>query len=133
MNRVRVGGGHRVRARRMYSGMDRECSRVYRPVALDHFAAAIHQHQIGNADVTEIDAKRVHPETLRIFRIAGGDMAGYAFVKPVAGKQAESRRKAFLSVAALRRRCGEHRRRRQIADPPRSFGHWAGFDHLFSI
>ena len=61
----------------------------------------VHQDQVGDADLSEVDAERVDPEPVRIAGIASGDVAGDAFVVSEPGEQAKRGSQALLAVAAL--------------------------------
>src|SRR2546425_737610 len=61
----------------------------------------IYQNQIGDANLAEVHAERVHPEMIEPLRIAGGDMAGDAFVKTEAGEQTKRGGEPLHAVTAL--------------------------------
>src|SRR5471030_2145990 len=118
-----VSGGHGVGPRGVYAGMDGEGGGVDRAVALDRFAQVVDQNQIGDTDVSEINAERIDPKAIGLLGVAGGDVAGHSLIESVTGKQTEGRGEAFLAVAALLGKGGEGARRRQVLDSSWSFGH----------
>ena len=61
----------------------------------------IYQNQIGDANLAEVHAERVHPEMIEPLRIAGGDVAGDAFVKTEAGEQTKRGGEPLHAVTAL--------------------------------
>jgi hypothetical protein len=75
--------------------MDRKCSAIESRWCarrrLDDPSFVIDEHQLGYADVTEMQALRVHPEPVRELGIADCDVAGTAEIVPVAGEQAVAR------------------------------------------
>src|SRR5476649_2823732 len=110
--------------------MDGEGGGVDRSIPIDHFAQMIDQNQVGDTDVSEINAERIDPKTIGLFGVAGGDVAGHSLIESVTGKQAEGRGEVFLAVAALLGKGGEGARRRQVLDSSWSFGDGAGFGHV---
>src|SRR2546428_8755082 len=72
----------------------------------------IYQNQIGDANLAEVHAERVHPEMIEPLRIAGGDVAGDAFVKTEAGEQTKRGGEPLHAVTALFGGRGKDRRAR---------------------
>ena len=66
--------------------MNSEGRAIHRPVAFNNFAGGIHQHQVRGFDLAEVHAERVYPETLVPFRVAGGDVSGYALIEAELGE-----------------------------------------------
>src|SRR5260221_8225278 len=78
--------------------MNGKGSRVHRMLALHHLSRFAHQNQVRGPDHGEIHAERVDPEVVRLFRVAGGDMAGDSFVIAELGEEAESGGQALFAV-----------------------------------
>src|SRR5471030_374284 len=110
--------------------MDGEGGGVDRAVPLDHFAQMIDQNQIGDTDVSEIDAERIDPKTIGLLGGRGGNKTRNYLIESITGKQAEGCGEVCLAVAALLGKGGEGARRRQVLDSSWSFGDGAGFGHV---
>lgn len=50
------------------------------------------EQHVGDAQEAEVRGERVHPEEVRVFRVAEGDVAGHAFAEAAAGPVPEERR-----------------------------------------
>ena len=91
-----------------------KAARLTAPVALDDLAVVVHEDEVGHADLPEVHAERVHPEVIGALGIAGGDVAGHAFVEAEAREQPEGAgeallaMQAFFSLGAEGRRVREH-------------------------
>ena len=114
---MRMGRRDHVRPRLVHARMNRERSFVDRHVPFDHPPAPVHQNQVGNADVREVNSERVDPEAIGPFRIACRDVPGYAFAESELGEEAEGAREPLLAVQSLftgRGECGQRRRGRHL-------------------
>ena len=60
-----------VGARRVHRGVQTKPDRIDRPVPQKHLAVVTDLDKVRHGHLTERDADRVDPETIRIFRIAG--------------------------------------------------------------
>src|SRR5215467_11424951 len=98
---MRMGGGDAIGARRMDGRMDRKRGPVHRVFAFDHFALAVDQDQVRNADLTEIHSEGVDPEMVVLFGVARGNVPGDAFVEPELGEEAEGGGQPLLAVQSL--------------------------------
>src|SRR5262245_59501171 len=87
--RMRVGGGHRIGARRVNRRVDGEGGDVDRVFALDDLAIMVDQDQIRDANLAEIHAEGIDPEMILFFGVARGDVPCDAFVEPEFGEEAE--------------------------------------------
>ena len=70
-------------------------------LAFDDFAAGVDEDQVGGADVGEVDAEGIDPEVVGMFGVAGGDVAGDAFVVTEAGEEAEAGGHTLFTVEAF--------------------------------
>src|SRR6185369_12518274 len=104
--------------------MNRKGGGVDRIVALHYFAFVVYQHEVGHADLSEVNAERVDPEPLRIPRVAGRDVSGHSLVVSEARKQAKCGGQAFLAVAPLFGDGTENWRLRNILGSTWGFRHW---------
>ncbi|GAB3898829.1 hypothetical protein GCM10027612_57720 [Microbispora bryophytorum subsp. camponoti] len=68
--------------------------------AVDDLSGGVDADQVGDADAIEGDSEGVHPETVVVFRVAYGDVAGDALPESVLAEQPEGGRQALLAVAA---------------------------------
>src|SRR5438093_5417252 len=118
-----VGGGNHFGTRSMDTGMDRKRRGIDWLIPLDHLALFVNQDQVRNPNLSEVEAKGIDPETIRVLGVADGDMAGNALVKTEPGEQAERGGEPLLAVAALFLEGGKRRGRREVLRSSRSFGH----------
>jgi len=70
-------------------------------VAFHNLAGMIHENQVGDTNSTEVQAERVHPETVGPLGIARSDVAGDAFVEAELGEEAKGSGEALLAMTAL--------------------------------
>lgn len=49
------------------------------------------EQHVGDAQEAEVRGERVHPEEVRVFRVAEGDVPGHAFAEAAAGPVPEER------------------------------------------
>src|SRR5712675_805029 len=96
-----------VRPRVMHARVNRKRRSVQRMLALHHFAFSVHQHQIRNANLAEVHAKRIHPEMIRAIRIARRDVPGNAFVETKFREQAKRSRQPLFAMPAFLFNAGE--------------------------
>lgn len=82
---VAVGGGDDVRAGVVDGAVDHEGGGVEQPAvaAVDDLALVVDADQVRGVDERERDAERVHPERVRLDRVAQRDVASDAFVEAV--------------------------------------------------
>src|ERR1700685_2853 len=90
--------------------MDAERRGVHWPAALDHRALVINQDQVGDLDLAEAHAERVHPEPVSVLRVARGDVAGHAFGETEPAEDPERRGELLLAMQPLLRQGVEDRR-----------------------
>ena len=108
MHRVGVGGGHDVGAGGVDLGVDDECGRVQRPIAVDDLAPVVHEHEVPHPDLLEVHPERVDPEVVEQLGVACGDVPGRTLVEAEVPEEAEGRREPLLAVSALVLDAGEH-------------------------
>ena len=65
---------------------------------LDHLTVMVDQEEVAHPDVAEVHPERVDPEVVGHLGVAGGDVAGDAFVEAELGEQPERRRQPDLAV-----------------------------------
>lgn len=90
----------------MDAPVDREAGRieqlpVARPPAVEDVAVVVDQEQVGRLHLVERDAVGVHPECVRVERVAHGYVAGHAFVVPQPREDAEGAGEALFEMFAL--------------------------------
>src|SRR5437588_7639278 len=90
--------------------MYRECGGVQYPIAFDDATVVVYAQEVGRADVTEVHAVRIHPESVRVLGIASGDVAGYAPVKAMHREDPECGSEVLFPVHSLFLGRTEHRR-----------------------
>ena len=110
MQRMRMRRADHIRARVMHIGMNRKRRAIQRMLAFDHFAFRVHQHQVGNANLAEVHAKRIYPEMIQPLRIARGDVPGDALVETKFREQPERSSEALFAMPPLLFESGELRR-----------------------
>ena len=98
---VRVRSSYHVRAGGVNAGVNGKRGEIDLRVAFHNLAGMIHENQVGDTNSTEVQAERVHPETIGPLGIARGDVAGDAFVEAELGKEAKGSGEAFLAMTAL--------------------------------
>jgi len=62
--------------------MYRKRRAIQRMLAFHHFAFSVYQHQVRNANLAEVHAKRIHPEMIQPLRITRRDVPGNPSSKP---------------------------------------------------
>jgi hypothetical protein len=118
-----VGGGDGFGPGVMDARVNREGGGIDGVVAFHDFAMLIYQHEIRDANSSEVNAEGIDPEMIGVFGIASGDVAGDTFVVPVAGEEAERGGEALFAMTPFFRVGGEFRGLRNVFGPARSFGH----------
>ena len=93
-----MGGGDHVGPGRVYLRVDRERRGVHALVAFDHLPVVVHEQQVGHRDLAEVHCERIDPEVVEQLGVARRDVAGDAFVEPVAREPAERGGEALLTV-----------------------------------
>lgn len=89
------------------SFMNRSVNHVRRCVqqsvfaAVDDFAGVVDEDEVGFGHQAESAPEGVHPEAVRVDRVAEGDVAGYAFVEAVFAEDAEGGGEAAFEVVAF--------------------------------
>jgi len=116
IERVGVGSGNDIWARGVNARVNGEGSEIDFRTAFDDIASMIYENQIGSANLAEVHAEGVHPEVIEPLGIAGGDVAGDAFIKAVAREEAKSGSEALFAVAALFGGTGKDGRARNAVD-----------------
>lgn len=101
VDRMGVGGGDRVGASGVDLGVDGEGCGVYGAIAVEDLAAGVDQDQIRYANMTEVHAKGIDPKTMGIFRVAGGNVSGDAFIEAVAGKESKGGGEPLFAVQSF--------------------------------
>jgi hypothetical protein len=109
---MRMRCGNHIRASRVNARVDGKRREIDFGMAFDNFAVMIHQHKIGNANLAKVQTERVDPEMIEPLRIARSDVAGNAFIKAKARKEAKGCGEALFAVTALLGRIGENGRAR---------------------
>ncbi len=85
---MRVRRRDYIGTRSMHLRVDGKSRSIDGILSLHHFAAMIHQNQVGRADLAEVHPERVHPEVVELFRIARGDVPRYSFIESELAKKA---------------------------------------------
>ena len=96
-----MSGGHDIGTGGVDLRVNGEGGAVDRVVPFHDFAPVIHQNKVGGADLAEVHAEGVDPEMVGTFGIAGGDVAGDAFIESKTREQAEGSGQALLAMPAL--------------------------------
>jgi hypothetical protein len=102
-------------------------------IQLDHLARFIHHDQVRAADLAEVHAKWIHPETVRPLGIAHRDMTGHALAETESSEQPQCRGQAHFAMAALLFERGEHGRRRYVFGSAGSLYRGSSFRHTYRI
>jgi len=103
VNTMAVSRAHDIGPGFVDGGVDHVGGGVEQAVfaAADHFARMVDEDQVGFCYQAEGVAERVHPEAVRLHRVAEGDVAGDAFVEAVFAEDAEGGGQAAFEVFAL--------------------------------
>src|SRR6267142_2589622 len=104
---MRVRRRNHVRPHMVYARMYRKRRAIQRMLAFHYFAFRVDQHQIRNANLAEVHAKRIHPEMIRPLRIARRDVPGNAFVETKFREQAKRSRQPLFTMPAFLFNTGE--------------------------
>ena len=88
---MRMARGRHVRPRLVHSAMNQEPRRVRRQahVAPDRLAVIVDEDHVARFQQPEVLRQRVRPESVRVLRVAHGDVARHAFRVALAGEDAE--------------------------------------------
>ena len=78
-----------IRASFVNGRVNRKRGLINRALADHDLAGAVHQQQVGNPHACEVSAKRIDPEMIGPFGIAGSNMSGQTLIETVAGEQAK--------------------------------------------
>src|SRR5258706_15403349 len=81
--------------------MDGEAGRIGPTNPGNHRALGIHQQQVADPDVSEVDTERVDPEALGMLGVAGGDVPAGTVVEAEPGEQPQGRGELLQPVPAL--------------------------------
>src|SRR5712672_2332945 len=111
---MRVRRRNHVRPHMVYARMYRKRRAIQRMLAFHYYALSVHQHQIRNANLAEVPAKRIHPEMIRPLRIARRDVPGNAFVETKFREQAKRSRQPLFAMPPLLFNRREFRRDRAL-------------------
>src|SRR5258708_4110932 len=111
---MRVRRRDHVRSRMVHAGMNRKRRSIQRMLAFHYFAFSIYQHQVRNANLAEVHAKRIHPEMIRPLRIARRDVPGNAFIETKLREQAKRSRQPLFAMPPLLFNRREFRRARAL-------------------
>ena len=76
-----VGGSDRIGACIVHAGMNCERCGIDGQITFDDIAVMVDPNQVGDLDLAEVDAERVYPKRVGEFRVACGNVTGYAFIK----------------------------------------------------
>jgi hypothetical protein len=92
---------HHVRTGRVHRRVDDEPGPVHRPVPVPHGALVVDQDQVGHPQVPERRAERVHPEHVRVLRVAHGDVPGHSLAEAEPAEHPQRSGQLLLAVPAL--------------------------------
>jgi hypothetical protein len=115
VERVGVSGGDDVLAGGVDARVDGESGEIDFRAAFDDIASVIYENEIGSANLAEVHAKGIDPEMIEPLGIAGGDVAGDAFIEAEAREEAKRGGEALFAMAALfGGRCKDGRARNAV-------------------
>ena len=109
-----VSGGHDIGTCSVNLGVNRESRSVDRILPFYYLAMVVHQNQVRSADLAKMHAEGIDPEMIEMFGVAGGDVAGNAFIEPEAGEQAKRASQALFAILPLLGHGSESRRDRKV-------------------
>lgn len=94
---------HDIWSSLMDSRVDHECRRIQQSVlsASNHLALLVDMDEVRPLDEGEGKSKRVHPESIRLDRVANSDVPGYALIESVFAKDAECCCQTALEIFPL--------------------------------
>ena len=98
---MRMRSRDNIRTSFVNGRVNRKRGLINRALADHDLAGAVHQQQVGNPHACEMTPKRIDPEMIGPFRIAGSDMSRQALVKTVAGKQAKRASQPLQAMPAF--------------------------------
>lgn len=101
VKRMRVRGCDHVGAGGVNARVNGKRGKIHFRVAFDHSTGVIHEDQIGDANLAEMQTEGIDPKTIEALGIARGDVAGDAFVKTIFSEEAKGGGEAFFAMAAL--------------------------------
>src|SRR5580658_5326353 len=96
-----MGGGDGVRPRMMHARMNGKGRLIHRVLPFNHIALVITADEVRDADLAEVNAKTVQPESVGELRIARGDVSGDALIEPELREQTKCRSQPLFAMQAL--------------------------------